>query len=326
MDLIERYLGAVRWNLPGDKADDILAELSDLIAARIEDREEALGRPLDREELGQLLREFGHPIAVAGQYHGQRALIGPELFPFYWFVLKIVLAVMVAVEAIQLVGRLVTSHDGFAAAFMHGFWNGASSLLVNAALVTLAFAVIERTGWLTDYLENWKPQDLPELPRLQLPDSKRGPWQVAGAAVMSIAFCAAFLAWWFGAIDVPVFPRDARVVVQAAPVWTLLFWPVAALIATRMVLGLVTLLLPRWKPLRGALIVGCTVGTLAIVAVLHQAGRMFIVTGIDAEKVAKVQLGLDKSLPITLIVIAALTLFEGAKELWQLHRERAARA
>ena len=27
MDLVERYLGAVRWNLPAAKADDIVAEL-----------------------------------------------------------------------------------------------------------------------------------------------------------------------------------------------------------------------------------------------------------------------------------------------------------
>ncbi|MFX5752077.1 hypothetical protein ABTE32_21900, partial [Acinetobacter baumannii] len=75
MDLIERYLGAVRWNLPSAKADDIVAELADLIAARIEDREEMLGRPLDKSEVSQILREFGHPLAVAGQYHGQQVLI-----------------------------------------------------------------------------------------------------------------------------------------------------------------------------------------------------------------------------------------------------------
>ena len=44
MDLIERYLGAVRWNLPIGKpmetrADDIIAELRDLIESRIEERE-----------------------------------------------------------------------------------------------------------------------------------------------------------------------------------------------------------------------------------------------------------------------------------------------
>ena len=50
MDLIERYLNAIRWNLSGDKADDIIAELRDVIASRIEDREEMLGRALTRAE------------------------------------------------------------------------------------------------------------------------------------------------------------------------------------------------------------------------------------------------------------------------------------
>ncbi|RYD85726.1 MAG: hypothetical protein EOP61_38590, partial [Sphingomonadales bacterium] len=73
MDLIERYLGAVRWNLPAGKTDDILAELREVIESRIEDREEALGRSLDRNEISALLKEFGHPITVAGGYHDQRA-------------------------------------------------------------------------------------------------------------------------------------------------------------------------------------------------------------------------------------------------------------
>ena len=66
MDLIDRYLTAIRWNLPrGSNADDILAELRDVIANRIEEREDALGRPLDEKEVGALLREFGHPLVVA---------------------------------------------------------------------------------------------------------------------------------------------------------------------------------------------------------------------------------------------------------------------
>ena len=43
MDLIDRYLTAIRWNLPrAAKADDVIAELRDLIASRVEDREELL--------------------------------------------------------------------------------------------------------------------------------------------------------------------------------------------------------------------------------------------------------------------------------------------
>jgi hypothetical protein len=61
----------IRWNLPrAAKADDIAAELRDVIASRIEDREESLGRPLAEKEVSALLREFGHPLVVAARRSG----------------------------------------------------------------------------------------------------------------------------------------------------------------------------------------------------------------------------------------------------------------
>lgn len=317
MDLIDRYLSAVRWNLPAAKADDIIAELADLIAARIEDREEALDRPLRRDEVGQLLREFGHPLAVAGRYHGQRALIGAEVFPFYWFVLRIVLAVVAIVEVVQVGGRIVVGQP-LMRVISQGALDVGSSLLVNAALVTLAFAVIERIGWLDDYLAKWQPDELPDLGklRLDLPPKKR--WD----AVFEIAFGVAFLAWWAGAFQFPFLPHDDRIQVAGAPVWAGLYWPVIVLVAARILSSLIGLLRPAWKPLRTALILGCTLGTLLIAKTLYEAGRIVIVTGMDPGKVADVQLGLDKGLHISVIVVAAITAFQCANELWQLYRER----
>jgi len=59
MDLLDRYLHAVRWTLPRAKADDIIAELRDELVTRQEDREESLGRPLTQDETSALLKEFG---------------------------------------------------------------------------------------------------------------------------------------------------------------------------------------------------------------------------------------------------------------------------
>jgi hypothetical protein len=39
MDLIERYLAAVRRNLPADKATDVTAELREDLLSRLEERE-----------------------------------------------------------------------------------------------------------------------------------------------------------------------------------------------------------------------------------------------------------------------------------------------
>ena len=317
MDLIERYLGAVRWNLPSAKAGDIIAELADLIAARIEDREEALGRPLDKGEVSQILREFGHPLTVAGRYHDRQVLIGAELFPFYWFALRIMLALFAVIEAVKTAGRIAVSGEPFFQALSQGLGDAANTLLTIGALITLAFAAIEQAGWLDIYLARWKPEELPDLGklRLDLPPHKR--WE----PVFEIAFGIGFLAWWAGAFTIPFFPHDDGMAITAAPIWATLYWPVVALVWARILLSLVRFLRPAWKPLRALLILASTAGTLAIAAVLHAAERIVIVAGADAAKVAKIQQSLDKSLEIAVIVVAAISAWQCVKELYQLYKE-----
>jgi hypothetical protein len=272
MNLIERYLGAVRWNLPAAKADDIVAELADLIAARVEDREEALGRPLAQSELSALLKDFGHPLAVAGQYHGQRALIGAEVFPFYWFGLRVWLAVVAVIELIEIGGRIVVGNQSFGQALAHGIGAAFHTLLFHAALVTLTFAVIERLGWLTRYLERWKPEELPELPELPAMSAPRvgaparsSRWE----PVFAIAFGIAFLGWWSGSIDLAFIPRDSDVRVHGAPVWATLYWPVVALVWLQILQSLAALVRPNWKSGRAALILLVTAATVALAALRH---------------------------------------------------------
>jgi hypothetical protein len=50
MELLDRYLQAVRKHLPGKRQEDILAELRANLEAQLEDEEAELGRPLTRQE------------------------------------------------------------------------------------------------------------------------------------------------------------------------------------------------------------------------------------------------------------------------------------
>src|SRR5215470_9476282 len=90
MDLLDRYLQAVRFWLPRAQQNDIIEELRDDIRSQIEDKETALGRDLSEDELVALLQQAGHPMRVAARYQPQHSLIGPALFPLYKFVLKCV--------------------------------------------------------------------------------------------------------------------------------------------------------------------------------------------------------------------------------------------
>jgi hypothetical protein len=92
MDLLERYLQAVRAYLPNTQQDDILKELGENLRAQMEDKETEIGRPLNEDDVAAVLKKHGHPIFVAARYRQTRHLIGSTLFPVYWFVMKIILA------------------------------------------------------------------------------------------------------------------------------------------------------------------------------------------------------------------------------------------
>ena len=90
MDLIDRYLVAVRRQLPRDLQDDIVQELGDSLRSEAEDHEQRTGHPLTAEEQSALLKKRGHPWLMASRYLPQQQLIGPALFPYYRQALKLV--------------------------------------------------------------------------------------------------------------------------------------------------------------------------------------------------------------------------------------------
>ena len=140
MNLLERYLAEVRRNLSPRQADDIVAELRDLLLARAEEQEEKSGHV----DWSALLQEFGHPLVIAARYRRQQWLIGPELYPFYLHFLKVIVAIVVAVTAglAVLKGVLWAVDPGQAiAGFLGSLWWGVASAIGS---VTIVFALIER--------------------------------------------------------------------------------------------------------------------------------------------------------------------------------------
>ena len=83
MELIDRYLQAVKAALPKSQRDDIVKELSDSILSQVEEREAALDRPLTEDEQAELLKKLGNPVLLASRYRNQEALISPTVLPIY---------------------------------------------------------------------------------------------------------------------------------------------------------------------------------------------------------------------------------------------------
>ena len=201
MDLQERYLHAVRWALPAAKADDITAELRDVLATRQEQEEDALGRPLTREETSAMLKDFGHPLVVAARYRPQQSLVGPDVFPFYIFVLRIMVLISVGIQVAIAAGRIIFG-DGTAMQIVAQSWGALwMSLIISVGVITIIFAAMERFGFPADHLKRWKPEQLPAVS-----DRRKSAWESA----FEIAAGAIFLLWWIGP-SICRSPRAARI-------------------------------------------------------------------------------------------------------------------
>lgn len=165
MELLDRYLQAVEFWLPRKQQKDIIAELRDDLNSQIEEKESALGRPLNEDEIVALLQQTGHPLKVAARYQPQQSLIGPMLFPVYKFVLKMVslfyllpsflvwIALVLFVPQYHAENVFLEALRGYA-----GMWTNA---FVIFAIITLIFAGAERFQGRIHVLQQWDPRKLP---------------------------------------------------------------------------------------------------------------------------------------------------------------------
>jgi hypothetical protein len=320
MDLIERYLESLRWLLPSEGRDDILAELRDVLTTRREEKQAELGRPLTRAEDEALLHAFGNPIAVAGRYGRQRYLIGPETYPVYSLVLKIVLIMIAGSALITAIAVTVADQGDAARGLVRGLdvlWNGAFGSI---GIITLIFAGLERSGAFRQMSERWRARDLPRTPVLRRPRQQTWiDW------VSAIVVHLLFILWWVGAIhfwpaDIAAKPGGGVLRFAFAPELSVLYWPVLAVSASVIGVNLLKLASRETRPIGAWLDLVVRAATGAIAAFALHAGHWLIVTGVGvpAADLAKAQQGLDVGAQVTLAVLICVSLIGIAAGAWRL--------
>ena len=242
MELIDRYLQAVRFWLPRKQQDDLIAELSEDIRAQVEERAAELGRPLRDEEVEALLRQRGSPMLVANRYLPQQVLIGPLLFPIYWFVLKVVtlcmLIPMLLGWILTLVSPALSSGNPWPARVGSTLSQIGSAWFVAMGVVTLIFAILERTDAKTQLLETWNPRKLPPL---------RHPHTIprsSSAIEIGVNLCVAV--WWAANIGSPLAMHLGPLHLTLAPVWNWFFWAILLLTVANIGFAAVNLVHPYW--------------------------------------------------------------------------------
>ena len=265
-ELVRRYLHEVRFWLPKQQRDDIVAELADDLRSRMEDRGEA--------DVVAILKERGNPIEVASRYLPPRYLIGPALFPIYLFVVKlVVLWILVPIYAVVVGPLILKTSPEPALAALRAVWSLGLSSLFSVGVITIVMALIERSPHLTR--SEWDPRQMPPVPAESRPDQEPMTWY---RAVASILFSvSAALVWVYIAQPGRALEFEG-VRIAFAPVWQSLFWPILVVMLSESAVGVAGLLRPGATRLHAAVRLAMDSVSLVTTILLIAAGTWVEIT------------------------------------------------
>ncbi len=268
MQLLDRYLTAIKFWLPKKQRDDIAAELAANFQSEIEDRSADLGRPLSDEEIARLLKQHGSPILVASRYQQEsrsvtfgRQLIGPIVFPFYWTAIKVTLVLLLIPGVVPAVVLGTRTHGQpflqLGDALTRVAWLSLPALF----LVTLIFSVIDfalrKFNILEKWGSDWDPRTLP-TPARQAKQVRRSS-SIAGIIIQSL-----FILWWWNHGSIPyLVVTNAGAQAHFAPVLAALYLPVLIIAFIHLAQHWINLAEPDWRWLPAA--TGLVTSVLALV-------------------------------------------------------------
>lgn len=318
MDLIDRYLTAVRRHLPRPQQDDIISELSDSLRSEIEERERELNRPLTGAEQAELLKRRGHPWLMATRYLPQQYLIGPGLYPYFRQALTI--TVFWVVLPITLVGGAIAAiYAGHPAQVwsrvIAAAWNGA---LYSVGLLTIIFAILERERVRITALDNWDPA--------RLPAAVDGREVSRSESALGLVIGFIFLIWWVDLIRVPAFRDDGTgpFTFTMAPIWTSLYLPILIALVAWIGMQAIDLVRP-WRTLAVSLVdISLNAVNLILVGIMLRAGHFVDVAAPPhvADRAGSLERLLNNTMTGTFIVIGVISAYELLYELWRVSKAR----
>jgi hypothetical protein len=270
MELVDRYLHAVKFWLPRNQKDDIIAELSEDLRSQIEEKEAELGHTLTDAEVEPILKRCGSPMAVAGRYMPQQSLIGPVLFPIYHLVIRALFFYYLLPWLAVWVGLVVFSphyravHPGAALlGTLEPWWLACTHSLF---ICTLVFAWLDRSQARSRVVDTWNPRSLPAV---------RDPNRISrGETIFELTMAVAGLAIW---VQLGAFHRVfhvAGLTIVLSFRWPYFFWALTALSLGGIVLACLKLAQPRWTRLSTSLRLGIDFYSFALFYLLFRANLL----------------------------------------------------
>jgi len=320
VELIERYLAAVHILLPKAQRDDIITELRDVLTTRCEERAAELGRPLTQDEQERLLSEYGHPVVVAGRYRRQQYLIGPELYPVYTFVVKLVLGVVVAASLLGGIVSAIASRGALDVGFQWAFTIAWHAALNAVAVITLMFAILQRYSPNLRLFRDWRARDIPVARRAV---QRRISWcdEIANIVVSGL-----FVLWWTNVIRIspPMVGVPGQLHVGSAPVWEALYWPMLGIAIATIAVQALRLWRGSGDRLATSLDLLLQLAVLGVAGVALRAGQWISVEGRGLQDSALTQLqgATNLGFEIALIVVVCIGLTRLCYDVWKLSRSK----
>jgi hypothetical protein len=315
MELLNRYLQAVKFWLPRAQQDDIIAELREDLRSQIDERERSLGRALNEAELEALLKQRGRPLLVAGQYLPQQSLIGPLFFPAYLFVLKLAAVCYLVPWVLVWIGLVVFSpayravHLGPAiAGDLFVLWLHALTVF---SVVTITFATLDQATNKSKFLSDWTPRKLPPArDHYRIPRASSGFELVMGG----------FLGIWFLIIlwTLTVVDMDGFKITLTAP-WHRIFWVFLPLWAVNTTLSAVNFVRPYWTPPRRLVRAAANFFAAAALALALKIQPAVLVSYGNTKVGQVVEGSIDLSLAISFAIASLVCIIVGCVDVWRAY-------
>ena len=338
-ELFERYLQSVRKYLPWKGQDDILTELRANLEAQIEEREQELRRPLTEGEMLDWVKQLGSPMQVAGRYRPLQYLIGPALFPLYFYVLRIALLWASAVYAIVSLILILTQAAGGPQSATSSAQGVAEALarvpgllITVAAWVTAVFAAFEFISTrypsvcppIPGVSAGWSPSS---LPRLEKPHEGGKRPRSYATAVAEVVFGYIFLVWLLLIPRYPFLMMGPGIYALRAtpyrlsPVWMEFYWIVVALNVVQLASNSFALWRDLWNASRSLVhLISKAFALTAFSVLLLARDHSYLVlrqpqadTPQYGPKLLEINVGIWHALQLVCVIVAVQMLWEIAK-------------
>jgi hypothetical protein len=305
MEMIDRYLQAVKFALSPAQRDDIIKELRDSILSQVEEKEATLGRPLNEDEQAEMLKKLGSPIELASRYRKQQYLIGATMLPIYWKVLKASLAlafVVLAAASIATAAAGKTLTESLSVLFRYP-----SVAVMTFAWITMIFSALEFFGARFQVSNRWDPR---KLPPLAMTDPRNSRFELIAQLVTQTLFSV----WWLAGLHYQYLVFGPGIAfLRFGPVWQTIYPLFVVMVIVDLGLTASRLIWPRWT--QGSQVTRLVMSALGLFVLYFLIGapELFVASDPSTPQLQALAKNLSLGVHIGLIVALLVNVFNVVK-------------